>query len=145
MLPPFGFDMYQLSMSLDPMEKDRLRRKMADRMRGFLESATRVECISGHYYGEPHLCELCGAIHAHALFVIKNRPGKLMRVAESCLREMVRFQVTDVDELPRWLEKVKGLKAEHERREADKQVARQEERRLLEKRVIVRKRAEKTA
>jgi hypothetical protein len=127
-------------MALDPLEKDRLRKKMALKMGIFLESGQTVSCVSGHYYEEPHFCELCQATHAHEMLVIKNRSGKKLLVAAPCLLEMMRFQVTDVEDLPRWMEKLKELKAEEERRKLEKEQLRQEERKLLEKKVIVRKR-----
>ena len=127
-------------MALDPLEKDQLRRKMAMRMGVFLESGTTVSCVSGHVYEEQHFCELCQSTHATHLLVIKNRAGKKMLVASSCLKEMVRFKVTDVEDLPRWLEKLNALEKEHVRRKAEQEQQRQEERKRLEKKVIVRKR-----
>lgn len=106
----------------------------------FLEGATSVSCISGHYYEELHACELCQTTHATNLFVIKNRAGRKMLVALECLKEMVRFKVTDVEDLPRWLAKLSELQKEHEKRKLDKEEARKEERKRLEKKVIVRKR-----
>jgi hypothetical protein len=128
-------------MALDPLEKERLRRKMAARMQVFLEGTPLVTCVSGHCYEEPHACELCGDTHALDLFVIKNRGGKKMLVASACLKEMVRFQVTDVEELSKWLEKLKVLHSEMEIRKVEAAKAREEERRRLEKKVIVRKRS----
>jgi hypothetical protein len=127
-------------MALDPLEKERLRKRMALKMGSFLESGKSVSCVSGHYYDEPHLCELCGAVHADEILVVKNRAGRKMSIATPCLREMVRFQVTDVDDLPRWLEKLKELRVEAERRKLEREEQRQEERKRLEKRLIVRKR-----
>ena len=127
-------------MALDPLEKELLRRKMALRMGSFLESGTSVSCVSGHVYEEPVPCELCLATHAEELLVIKNRPGRLMKVAPGCLKEMVRFRVTEVDELPRWLEKLTELRAEYARRKAELELQRQADRKRLEKKVIVRKR-----
>lgn len=126
-------------MALDPLEKERLRRKMAARMQVFLEGTPMVTCVSGHCYEEPHACDLCGDTHAMDLFVIKNRSGKKMLVASGCLKEMVRFQVTDVEELSKWLEKLKILNSEMEVRKEEAAKAREEERRRLEKKVIVRK------
>ena len=60
--------------------------------------------------------------------------------ALDCLKEMVRFKVADVEDLPKWLEKMKGLRVEEARRKEDVIKAREEERRRLEKKVIVRKR-----
>lgn len=127
-------------MALDPLEREQLRRKMALRM-GTFESSRVVSCVSGHYYEEPHLCELCQNVHATELLVIKNRAAKKMLVAVPCLKEMVRFQVTDVEDLARWLEKIKELEKEHAARKAEQAVQREEERKRLEKKVIVRKRA----
>ena len=132
-----------VAMALDPLEKERLRRKMATRMQSFLEGAESVECISGHVNETPSDCELCGAKHASELIVIRNRSGKTLRVAVSCAKEMVRFQVADVEELPRWLEKLKDLHKEHEARKLRQAEEQTERRKRLEKRVIVRKRAEK--
>ena len=106
----------------------------------FLESSKSVSCVSGHYYDEPHLCELCLSPHATELLVIKNRAGKKMLVAVSCLKEMVRFQVTDVEDLARWLEKIKALEKEAFARKEEQAAQRLEERKRLEKKVIVRKR-----
>ena len=127
-------------MALDPLEKDRLRRKMATQMGIFLGGAQSVSCVSSHYYGEPQLCELCGQTHSDDIFVIKNRAGKKMRVSSQCLREMVRFQVTDVEDFTRWLAKLSELKVDFERRKAEAEAIRAEERKRLEKKVIVRKR-----
>ncbi|MFM8270579.1 MAG: hypothetical protein ACKN9V_10365 [Pseudomonadota bacterium] len=128
-------------MALDPLEKERLRRRMAARMQVFVEGTPLVTCVSGHCYEEPHACELCGDTHALDLFVIKNRGGKKMLVASSCLKEMVRFQVTEVEELPKWLEKLKVLHTEMEVRKIEAAKAREEERRRLEKKVIIRKKS----
>lgn len=128
-------------MALDPLEKDILRRKMALRMGVFLETGDTVSCVSSHFYFEPHLCELCQTTHADEILVIKNRAGKKMSVGVPCLKEMVRFRVTDVDDLPRWLEKLTELKAEAEKRRQAEALVRMEERKRLEKKVIVRKRA----
>ncbi len=128
-------------MALDPLEKDQLRRKMATRMGSFLEAGPSVSCVSGHTCEEPGLCELCQRVHAEELLVIKNRSGKKLKVAAPCLLEMVRFQVAEVEELPRWLEKLKELRSEAERRKAEAQRQRDEDRKRLEKKVIVRRRA----
>ena len=128
-------------MALDPLEKEILRRKMALRMGSFLENGTTVSCISGHVYFEPHPCELCQTNHAEEILVVKNRAGKTLRVATACLREMVRFRVTEVDDLPRWLEKLTQLRAEAGKRREQEEAQRQEERKRLEKKVIVRKRS----
>lgn len=127
-------------MALDPLEREQLRRKMADRMGFFLEKGTQVSCVSGHYYEEPHTCELCQAIHASEILVIKNRSGRKMHVAVSCLREMVRFKVAEVEDLPRWLAKLSELEKEFHRRKLVAQQEREEERKRLEKKVIIRKR-----
>jgi hypothetical protein len=129
---------------MDPLEKEALRKKMAFRMGMFLESAPAVSCVSGHFYDELHLCELCDSVHADELLVIKNRAGKKLRVALPCLKEMIRFRVADVDDLSRWITKLGELRTEADRRKEARAVARQDERRLLEKKVIVRKRAPQT-
>lgn len=133
--------MYSPDMALDPLEKERLRRKMAARMQVFVEGTPLVTCVSGHCYDEPHACELCGETHTLDIFVIKNRAGKKMLVGSSCLKEMVRFQVTEVEDLPKWLEKLKTLHSEMEVRKQEELKRREEERRRLEKKVIVRKRS----
>ena len=125
---------------MDPLERDRLRRRMATQMGIFLGGASSVSCVSGHYYDEMHGCELCGDTHTVEILVIKNRAGKKMRVALSCLKEMIRFKVMDVEDLPRWLEKLSELKVELEKRKVEAEALRQEERKKLEKKVIVRKR-----
>lgn len=113
---------------------------MALRMQVILESGKSVACVSGHYNEEPGSCELCHAQHAVELLVIRNRAGKKFHVAPACLKEMVRFQVTDVEDLPRWLDKLRDLKTEFDRRKQEQERLREEERRRLEKKVIVRKR-----
>lgn len=128
-------------MALDPLEKDRLRKKMALRMQSFTDPKTPVSCVSGHVYFEPHPCELCQATHAEEILVIKNRANKKMIAAVSCLKEMVRFQVVEVEELERWLLKLKDLWAEAEKRRDEEKAVREEERKRLEKKVIVRKKA----
>lgn len=125
---------------MDPLEKDQLRRKMATRMQTILEGGKSVVCVSAHYHGEPVFCDLCQAVHAHELIVIRNRANKNFHVAESCLREMVRFQVADAEDLLKWIAKMKDLRAEYERRRQEDLRAREEERKRLEKKVIVRRR-----
>lgn len=128
-------------MALDALEKDHLRRKMATRMGIFSQGNALISCVSGHYYFELHGCELCDQTHGNEILVVKNRAGKKLRVAVSCLREMVRFRVVDVEDLPKWLEKLGALRVEAEKRRAEEQVAREEERKRLERKVIVRKRS----
>ncbi len=113
---------------------------MALRMGIFVGTSPKVTCVSGHYYEEPQGCDLCQAVHAQEALVIKNRAGKKMRVAASCLREMVRFKVTDVEDLPQWLAKMGDLEKEVARRKTEQEKLRQEERQRLEKKVIVRRR-----
>lgn len=132
-------------MALDPLEKEMLRRKMAVRMGVFLEGAKSVTCISGHTYWEPHLCELCQQTHSDEIVVVKNRSNKKWSVAISCLKEMIRFQVTDVEDLSPWLEKLKVLRVDMAKRKEESDLQRQEERKKLEKKVIVRKRSESSA
>lgn len=127
-------------MALDPLEKDHLRQKMATRMGSFLEGGTSVSCVSGHVFNELRQCELCGRVHAEEILVIKNRAHKKMMVSLDCLKEMVRFKVTDVEDLPKWLEKIKALWSEEDRRKEEEIKKRDEDRRRLEKKVIVRKR-----
>ena len=127
-------------MALDPLEKDLLRWKMATKMGIFVEGGGTVSCVSGHYYEDLRSCELCQATHADELLVIKNRAGKKLHVAVPCLKEMVRFKVTDVDDLSRWLDKIKDLRVEAGRRKIEQQEIREAERKRLEKKVIVRKR-----
>lgn len=127
-------------MALDALEKEHLRRKLATRMGTFLEGSHLASCVSGHYFDEPAVCELCQESHAEELLVIKNRAGKKMKLAASCLREMVRFQVADVEDFARWLEKLKDLRKESESRRAEESRLRDEERKRLAKKVIVRRR-----
>lgn len=115
---------------------------MATRMASFQESAPAVECVSAHFYDEATFCELCQMTHATELVVVKNRSNKKLRVALPCLKEMIRFQVTDVVDLPRWLEKLRELRVDAEKRKAEKEAERAEQRKLLEKKVIVRKRSD---
>lgn len=125
---------------MDPLEKEQLRNKMALRMGSFAEGATTVMCVSGHYYLEPQFCELCQSTHTNDIMVIKNRVGKKLKTSSTCLREMVRFRVTDVEDFPKWLGKLSELRAEAERRDEAEKLKREEERKKLEKKVIVRKR-----
>ncbi|MBY0370142.1 hypothetical protein K2X33_05610, partial [bacterium] len=131
---------YERNMALDPMEKDRLRKQMATRMHVILEGGKSVQCVSGHYYEEPAFCDLCQQRHVQEQVVIRNRANKNFHVATACLREMVRFQVTDAEGFAKWLEKMKDLRADFEGRKAELQQRQQEERSRLEKKVIVRKR-----
>ncbi|NBX67879.1 MAG: hypothetical protein EBR01_02815 [Proteobacteria bacterium] len=101
-------------MPMDPLEKDRLRKKMATQMGIFLGGAQTVSCVSSHYFGDAQFCELCGQTHSDDIFVVKNRAGKKTKLSE--------------------------LKVDFERRKAEAEVQRQEERKRLEKKVIVRKR-----
>ncbi len=128
------------SMAMDPHEKDLLRQKMADRMLSYLEGSHLVSCVSAHVFEEARMCELCQSLHSNELLVIKTRSGKKRMTALDCLKEMIRFKVADVEDLPKWLEKMKELRHEEARRKEEVSKAREEERRRLEKRVIVRKR-----
>ena len=105
----------------------------------FLESSPTVACVSAHYYGDPQFCDLCQSVHGVEMLVIKNRSGKKWKVAESCLREMIRFKVTDVEELSKWLEKFPDLRMEYEKRRVQEAELRQEVTKRLEKKIIVRK------
>lgn len=128
-------------MALDALEKERLRKKMAMRMGVFLENAKVLSCISSHYYEEPPVCELCQMTHSGEVLVVKNRANKKLHLASSCLKEMVRFHVVDeVEDLGRWLEKLVELKADQEKRKLDLLLQREEDRKKLEKKVILRKR-----
>ncbi len=62
-----------------------------------------------------------------------------MRAALACLKEMVRFRVVEVDDLEKWIPKLKELWAEAEKRREEERLVREEERKRLEKKVIVRK------
>ena len=137
--------MTHIIMSLDSLEKELLRRKMAVKMGSFLESGNSVSCVSGHFYDDLKLCELCQSVHAEGILVIKNRSGKKLHVAVPCLKEMIRFKVTDVEELPRWHEKMKELRIDGERRKLERHEAQEIERKRLEKKVIVRKRSPQEA
>lgn len=114
---------------------------MALRMQAFLESGTSVVCISGHVYFDPHACELCQTTHADEILVIRNRSNKTSRVAVACLKEMVRFRVTEVEDLEKWLLKLKDLWTEARKRREEERLQREEEKRRLEKKVIVRKKS----
>lgn len=115
---------------------------MAQRMAIFQESAPSVECVSAHFYLEPTFCELCQATHATELIVVKNRKNKSLRVALPCLKEMIRFKVTDVLDISKWIEKLRDLRLDAEKRKTDEVAERNEQRKLLEKKVIVRRRAD---
>ncbi len=127
-------------MAMDPLERELLRRKMAAKFNAFLEGGSHVSCVSGHFYEEPHFCDLCQVTHADTVVVIKNRSGRKMVVGTNCLKEMVRFQVAEVEEFQKWLQKIDALKAEAEKRKEEIDRAREEERKKLEKKVIIRKR-----
>lgn len=127
-------------MALDPLEREHLRKKMATKMSIFLEGGSSVSCVSAHYHEEPALCELCQGAHANELIVIKNRSQRKMHVDLACLKEMIRFRVTDADDLTRWIPKLVELRSEYFRRKATLETLRMEERKRLEKKVIVRKR-----
>lgn len=126
-------------MAMDPLEKERLRKRMALRMGVFMSSAPSVSCVSAHWYDEPHGCELCDETHAQELLVLRNRAGKHLRVDVKCLAEMVRFKVVDVEDLPRWHAKLGELRAESVRRKEEEARQREEERKRLERKVIVRR------
>ncbi len=115
---------------------------MATVMAIFQESAPSVECVSAHYDTELTYCELCLSVHATELIVVRNRKNKKLRVALPCLKEMIRFKVTDVLDLSKWIEKLRELRVDFEKRIVDEQTLRTEQRKLLEKKVIVRKRSE---
>jgi hypothetical protein len=53
---------------------------------------------------------------------------------------MLRFQVTDVTDLAKWVEKLKELRVEFERRKTEAEKKEADERRAREKKFIVRKR-----
>lgn len=129
-------------MALDPLEKERLRRSMALRMGSFLEGAPSATCVSGHYYEEDRPCELCQRVHAKDVLVLKNRSGrKSMALAAECALEMMRYQVADIDDLPRWMDKLKELRADADRRRQELAAAREEQRKISGKRVILRRKA----
>lgn len=124
---------------MDTLEKEKLRQKMAMKMGIFLQNQNEAECVSSHWYADEQPCELCQSVHANEVMVIKNRAGRTIKVALSCLKEMIRFQVVEVLELSRWLRKLPELRAEEERRQKELVAQRAQERKRLEKRVIVRK------
>lgn len=126
-------------MVLDPLEKEHLRKKMATRMAVFLESQTIASCVSAHIYEEDVLCELCQRVHTKDILVMKNRSGKTMKVALSCLKEMVRFRIVDIDDLPRWINKLKELRLDAEKKKIEELQLMEEKRKHLEKKIIIRK------
>ncbi len=103
----------------------------------FLESGSTVSCVSAHVYLEPHACDLCQTVHADEILVIKNRSGKKLSVATPCLKEMIRFQVVDADDLPRWLTKISELRSEAEKRKEEEKKTREEERERLGKSALL--------
>ena len=128
-------------MALDALEKERLRRKMAQRMAIFLEGTQSVTCVSAHYYDKSHPCDLAQLEDDyHEFLVIKNRSGKKMNISLKNAKEMIRFKVCEVEELSKWLEKLKDLKVEFEKRKSEELLQREEERKRLGKKVILRKR-----
>jgi len=124
---------------MDVLEREKLRQKMAMKMGIFLQNQSTAECVSGHWYAEEQSCELCLDTHAHEILVIKNRSGRTIKVGISCLKEMIRFQVIEVQDLARWLRKLPELRSEEEKRQKELALFRIQERKRLEKRVIVRK------
>lgn len=126
-------------MTLDPLERQHLRQKMARRMAAFLGNSRAVDCVSAHWHEEPQFCELSQENSDNEILVIKNRAGKKMKVAVSSLRDMVRFQVVEANDFERWLAKLPELKAEAIKRNESAAQAREDERKRLEKRFIVRK------
>lgn len=127
---------------MDPLEKEHLRRRIADRMDAFAGGNGSVTCISGHVYDdEARPCELCQLAHANEILVIRNRAGRKLHAAVPCLLEVVRFQIAEVEDLPRWIEKIKLLRHAAEARRSRTTAEREEEKRRLEKRVIVRRRS----
>ncbi len=126
-------------MVLDPLEKEHLRKKMATRISMFLESQSIATCVSAHIYEEETFCELCQTTHTKDILVIRNRSGKTMKVALSCLKEMIRFRIVEIDELPRWMNKLKELRIEAEKKKAEELQLMEEKRKALEKKVIVRR------
>ena len=129
---------------MDPSEKDRLLRKMATQMSIFLGGAQTVTCVSSHYYEKEQGCELCLRTHTLDLFVIKNRAGKKMSLASSCLREMVRFQVTDVEDFPKWLAKISDLKNDVESRHRAEQCEGRSGGRKTGRKTTIRKKGNRT-
>ncbi len=133
-------------MSLDPLEKEQLRRKMATRMSVFLEGGKLAQCVSAHFHPDaPHGCELCLKAHAVEYFVIKNRGGKKFGASLDCLKEMIRFQVVDVEELSKWILKLPELRQEYAKKQEENRLHREEERKKLERKVMVRKKEGKSS
>lgn len=128
-------------MALDPLEKQRLREKMALRMKAFTGVTPSVTCLASHWVETPHVCELCLEAHSNEVMSLKNRGGKKMVAAVPCIKEMVRFQVVDVEDLEKWIARLPELKAEALKRIEEQNRLREEERRRLERKVIVRKRS----
>lgn len=126
---------------MDSLEKEQWRKRIALRMGSFLEGSNIATCVSAHYYADAKPCELCQTQHGQEVYVIKNRSGKKLHADLTCLKEMIRFRVVEVEELERWLPKMSLLKVEDEKRRAEVEKQRQEERSRLERKVIVRKRS----
>lgn len=127
-------------MAMDALEKERLRRKMALKMEAFQGSHGVVVCVSGHWSDEELDCELCEDTHAQGILILKNRKGRKLKADAKCVAEMVKFRVTDVEDLEKWLAKMGEFRAEAARRKDEQKVAREEERKRLERKVIVRRR-----
>ncbi|MCB0403155.1 MAG: hypothetical protein KDD51_00115 [Bdellovibrionales bacterium] len=126
-------------MAMDALEKERLRRKMALKMEAFQGSQGTVVCVSGHWVDEEHGCELCERVHGHEILILKNRKGRKLKADAKCVAEMVKFRVTDVEDLEKWLAKMGELRAEAQRRREDEKAEREAERKRLERKVIVRR------
>ncbi len=125
---------------MDALERQHLRKKMALKMEVFQGKSRDVACVSAHWVSPAQVCDLCERVHAEEVLVIKNRKGQNLKVDGKCLTEMVRFQVTDVADLPKWFEKIGALKAEQQRRAEEARKLQEEERKKLERKVIVRRR-----
>lgn len=131
-------------MALDPLEREHLKRRMAVRMQVFQEGDPHVTCISAHFVDAPAYCDLAEMVVDCEVMVIRNRSGKTMKVSLSSLKEMVRFKIADVQDLEKWLEKLKELKHEAHRRREQEAIERVEERKRLERKIIVRKAGNKS-
>ncbi len=128
---------------MSDLEKEHLRQAMARRMQAYLQGGA-CACVSAHVETELRECDLCNREHAQQFFILKNRVHKKWLVEPKCLLDMVRFQVVDVPDIERWVEKLRQLQQLEEARLKQLEHEAQERRRRHESKVIVRRKGPPT-
>jgi len=69
-------------MALDPIEKTYCDERWPNEWGSFWRAVLTVSCVSGHFYFEPHFCDLyVRHRNADEILVIKNRAGKKLQVS----------------------------------------------------------------